>query len=188
MIQSYEERLASFEEQSPQMLINRFLDSIHSYFVLRELNRASECGVWYLLLMGIHACILTINEKVFGFEKKEGKNGFKVYLEKFVDGEQGSLCFSRYSDDIYERRNVLAHQWFGEIGHRFAFDGTIEDGIRKENDAIILNPAKYYSHFESSFRLSGYLGKQSIRNYTDNLPEEKMRQAKDRMIRSFRKA
>ena len=188
MIQSYEERLKQFEEQSAGTLIDRFLESLLNLYINRELKSACDNRLLYTILMGVHACILTINKQIFGFTKKESREGFKRYLENFVDGTEGVLQFSKYSDEIYTRRNVLAHQWFGKVGHHFGMDETIKEGIRKENGIIILNPTKYFEQFHSSFNSNDYKTKHCIKEYADQLNEEEKEKAKERIIENFKKS
>jgi len=178
-MKSHKDRYEDFKRGSPDVAISWLLDSMYNKFINTELRLAAECPLHYLLLMGIHGCILTINKYIF---IKNGKNGFKWYLENFVDGD--NAMFSKYYKEIYYRRNDLAHQWLSKTGHNFGFDHTIREGVRNENGDIIINTKKYFEFFTSSFE-KGNETKNNIHDYIDSLSAAKKGKSKKIILDSY---
>ena len=62
------------------------------------------------MFLGIHASALTVMEALFDMS---GRDAYKLFLEKFVDGNTPDTKFSDIAYSIHEWRNILAHQWLG---------------------------------------------------------------------------
>lgn len=176
-----EKRYVQMTQGHPDVAITILLNSMHNGFINRELKMAREHSLHYLLLMGIHACILTINKYIFG---KGGKKAFKDYLKNHVDGTRADLKFSLYSDKIYVRRNVLAHQWLSSIGHEFGFDSDMNEGVNEENGIVLLNTVHYFDQFQSAFKQKPKT-KESIWNAAKALTMKEKDQAKSRIIDAY---
>ena len=136
-MEPYEKRLARFKNNPPEDFISTILNSIANFF-LPQLSVASEKGLPHLLILGIHSVIETISEKIF---LKRGMDGFKFYLENFVDADKDGFRFSEIAKELNDRRNIVAHQWISQLGHSFGFDFNIQVGYQREDNVIILNPS-----------------------------------------------
>ena len=93
------------------------------------------------MILGVHSVALTI---AFGLFNQQGLQGYRLFLQNFVDGDTPDT-FSSIATEIHEWRNVLAHRWLNAAGHEFAYDFMMEEGWRKEGEVTFLNP-KIYLH------------------------------------------
>jgi len=85
------------------------------------------------------------------FPSCSSTEGFTLYLERFVDGEEENKKFSLIAKEINDWRNVIVHQWLSSIGHRIGFDTDMKEGWKRENGALHINPRVYFECFMSKF-------------------------------------
>jgi hypothetical protein len=172
------DRLARFQNNPPAEVIETLLNSIDNYFN-NEIRIAVE-GENYqtsLLFLGIHAVALTISEGLFGRSKLDG---YKLFLENFVDGDLSQLKFSSIAAPLHDWRNVLAHQWLGSIGHSMGYDYDMSSGWEEREGVIFINPKIYCNQYLDAFKAGG-----KIWNYQNLLNENALNKAKDRLINKF---
>jgi hypothetical protein len=150
-----DKRLARFQNGTPHESISTLLNSIANFHnneikdTLKD-DRQPQTG---LMFMGVHAAILTIS-KVFW--NLDGLNGYKKFLEVFVDGSNQGTKFSQVSDRIHDWRNVLAHQWLGSIGHEIVYDYTSAEGWKTlPNGSLSVNPDIYCKAYLAAFGSGG---------------------------------
>ncbi len=153
-----ERRLKRFEDGAPVEIIETLINSIHNYF-------NNEIGATFanpknpqtaLMILGVHSVALTI---AFGFFDKQGSQGYRLFLENFVDGDTHDTTFSSIATEIHEWRNVLAHRWLNAAGHEFSYDFTMKQGWRKEGEVTLLNPQIYLDHYLKAFKSGGKIYK-----------------------------
>ena len=175
-----EKRLKRFQDGSPIEILETVTNSIHNYFNNEiALTIKNENYQTSLLFLGIHAVALTISE---GFFNKKGLEGYKLFLEKFVDGKTSDTKFSLIAQSIHDWRNILAHQWIGSIGHSIGYDYSMSNGFEIRDDVIFINPRIYCEHYLKSFGVGG-----RIYEYDTYLTPEEMEKAKIRLIDKYLK-
>ncbi|MBI1862841.1 hypothetical protein HYS00_01835 [Candidatus Microgenomates bacterium] len=175
-IESFENRLARFQNNSPIESIETLLNSIDNYFN-NEIGAAPERYQTSLLFMGIHAVTLTISEVFWGLS---GESGYKKFIETFVDGKTDDTRFSTVSNKIHNWRNVLAHQWLASSGYEIQYDYKMESGFVKDEDLLIVNPKIYCEYYLAAFSAGG-----KIWNYEKILTGAELESAKQRIISKF---
>jgi len=127
--------------------------------------------------LGVHAAILTISE-VFFNDKTSG--GYKLFLEEYVDDEGISDNFSLIADDIHAWRNAIAHQWLSARGHSLAYTYTLEQGWKREDDILYINPKIYCERYLAVFRAGG-----RIWHYAQHFTGDELEAIKQRIISKF---
>ena len=149
----FNKRLKRFQDHSPMEVIDTLLDSINDYFN-NEISLTAESNNHQtsLLFLGVHAVALTISEALFN---KKGPEGYRLFLEKFVDGDNNDRKFSKISDFIHNWRNVLAHQWISKSGHKIGYDYKMDFGWKKQNGIIFINPQIYCEQYLKAFKSDG---------------------------------
>jgi len=172
-----EQRLKRLQEGAPLEAIGTLLNSISNYFN-NEIRLTSANFQSSLLFLGIHASALTIAEVFFG---TKGPEGYRRFLQTFVDGPTTDTQFSLIAEFIHDWRNVLAHQWIGSIGHRIQYDYDMELGWEKREDAIAINPRIYCEKYLGAFSANG-----RIWDYRKIFSESELQQAKQRIIYKYR--
>lgn len=177
-MESRNHRLARFQDGAPAEAILTLLNSISNFFN-KEIRIASENDQTSLLFLGIHASALTISEVLFG---KTGKDGYKKFLEAFMDGETEETKFSLIAKDIHDWRNVLAHRWLGSIGHEIGCDYGMASGWKRREGVLIINPKSYCEKYLEAFSSKG-----RIWDYRSILSDVEQEQAKGRILKNFRK-
>lgn len=176
-----EQRLKRFQNGPPVEIIETLLNSIDNYFnneislTIDERNYQTS-----LLFLGIHAVALTISESFFD---KKGEEGYRLFLEKFVDGNTEDKKFSKIADEIHNWRNVLAHQWLASSGHKIGYDYKMSLGWEKRNGVTFINPKIYCNQYLSAFRD----GNRKIWNYKDFLNDSELENVKNRLINKYLK-
>lgn len=176
--ESKEKRLKRFQEGPPEEIILTLLNSISHFFnneiklTVKEDNYQTS-----LLFLGIHAVALTISE---GFFDKTGIEGYKLYLEKFVDGDTQDTKFSTISELLHSWRNILAHQWLGLKGHEIGYDYKMGLGWVEKEESIFINPAIYCNQYLKAFNAGG-----KIWEYKKYLTGKEMEEAKSRLIKKY---
>lgn len=173
-----EKRIARFQNGSPVEIIETLLNSIDNHFN-NEIRPIAEDGNYQttLLFLGIHAVALTIAEGLFD---KRGSDGYNLFLEKFVDGENPDTKFSEISEIIHEWRNIIAHQWLGVGGYEIGYDYDSDKGWERRGDVIFINPRIYRDSYLRAFAAGG-----KIWGYSKLLSEDEMQSAKERLINKF---
>lgn len=173
-----EHRLRRFQQNHPIEIIDTLTNSINNYFnneialTVKDENYQSS-----LLFLSIHAVALTISEGLFG---KTGPDGYKLFLEKFVDGETADTKFSVIAQSIHDWRNVLAHQWIGSIGHSIGYDYMMPFGFEIRDEVLFINPKIYCEHYLKAFGTDG-----KIYKYREYLTVDEMEQAKNRLVKKY---
>jgi len=176
--EAFEHRLKRFQSNSPGESIQTLLDSINNYFN-NELRYIVEHETYQtsLLIMGIHASILTIAE---AFYDQKGLSGYKLFLERFVDGKLSEQKFSEIAGEIHAWRNILAHQWMSVRGHNFGYAYEIAEGWKREDGTLYLNPRVYAQQYLDAFGLNG-----RIWQYRDKFSDKELEEIKQRIIEKF---
>lgn len=174
--ESRNHRLARLQDGAPVEAILTLLNSISNFFN-NEIRIAPENGQASLLFLGIHASALTISKALFG---KTGKDGYKKFLEAFVDGETEETKFSLIAEDIHDWRNVLAHQWLGSIGHQIGYDYGMASGWKRREDVLFINPKIYCEKYLEAFSSKG-----RIWDYHSVLSDVEQEQAKERIVKKY---
>lgn len=173
-----ENRIKRFQNGRPAEIIDTLLNSINNFFN-NEIKEAVQDGRYqtYLAFLGIHAVALTVSDAFFD---KKPPEGYKVFLEKFVDGETPDTKFSEIAEILHAWRNILAHQWLGVGGYKIGFDYVMEKGWEKREKIIFINPRIYCNYYLKSFAVDG-----KIWDYGKMLEEEELLQIKERLLKKF---
>lgn len=173
-----ENRLKRFQENDPYEVIATLINSIANFFnnELRLTTRDDNYQTT-LMFLGVHASALTISEALFN---KGGSEGYKLFLEKFVDGETPDTQFSTIAQLIHNWRNVLAHQWIGSIGHEVGYDYLMAEGWKTQDDVTFINPRIYLDQYLKAFGPGG-----KIWSWESLLTDQEKQDAKDRLIAKY---
>jgi hypothetical protein len=174
--ESKEHRLKRLQSNSYVEAIETLLNSIDNFFN-NEIYKTIENHQTSLLFMGIHASALTISEAFFN---KSGPNGYRLFLETYVDGGTDDTKFSNIAEVIHDWRNVLAHQWIGSIGHEIGYDYEMEYGWEVRDDVTYINPRIYCEQYLASFKAGG-----NIWQYDQIFSEEQLEKIKQRIIAKY---
>lgn len=175
-----EHRLKRFQDGPPIEIIETLINSMASFFM-------NEIGATFdnksnpqtsLMFLGTHSIALTLSH---GFWNKEGKQGYKLFLEHFIDGDTPDTKFSTIYEEIHEMRNIVAHRWINVGGHNFGYDFTMAEGWKIDGDVIFINPQIYLNQFIKTFSSGG-----RIYRYNTVLPTpETLESAKNRFISKY---
>jgi hypothetical protein len=171
-----QKRLARLTNGSPVEIIETLLNSMHNFF-MREIGVASDNNLHYLVMLGDHAVALTISEGLFG---KAGLDGYKLFLEKFVDQDSEGFNFLEIAENIHNWRNVIAHQWLSSSGYDLGIDLDMKLGWENRKGVIYFNPKLYHEAFNGAFKGGG-----KIWQYERILTEEQMQKAKERLLKKY---
>lgn len=166
-----EHRLQRFQGP-PIEIIETLLSSIQSFF-------NNEIGAVFdnptnpqtsLMILGVHSVALTLAHGLFN---KQGKQGYKLFVETYMDGNTGDTKFSTIAFEIHEWRNVIAHRWLNVAGHEIGYNFGMVEGWRKEGEVIFINPKIYLEHFLKAFdrRQGGMLYRYNELLTTDEMLE-----------------
>jgi len=158
-METQEERYKRLTEGEPTEAILTLINSQGNYFIDAELKPAVEQNSWHLLTLGIHVVVETWAAILF--PNCRTTEGFKRYLERFVDGDEENNKFSLIAKEINDWRNVIAHQWLSSIGHRIGFDTNMQEGWKRENGVLHINPRVYFECFISKFNVMWSIIKQT---------------------------
>jgi hypothetical protein len=145
-----DEGMESFEERLKRWTMGADREWALTVFVMlrntleNEVTLASKNHSLMLTLMGIHAVIQIITEKVFGLGKGPGTTQF--YLENFVDGTTPERKYSTIADKIHRERNVIAHQGFSVHQYGIAYDWAVT-GLEWKGSVVHLNPDHYVEDY-----------------------------------------
>jgi hypothetical protein len=143
--------MESFEERLKRWTLGADREWALTVFMMlrntleNEVQTASKNHLLMLTLMGIHACIQTITEKVFGLGKGFGTTQF--YLEKFVDGTARDRKYSSVAEQIHKERNVIAHQGFSATQYDIAYDWAFGGGFEWRGKVLVINPDTYVADY-----------------------------------------
>lgn len=154
-IESFEKRLARFQNGSPIEAIETLLNSIANFFN-NEIVLTPEKYQTSLLFLGIHSVALTTSEI---FWDLRGETGFKKFLETFVDGDRQNIKFSFVAVKIHSWRNVLAHQWLASSGYEIQYDYKMKAGFEISENLLKINPKIYCDQYIKAFSAGGKIWK-----------------------------
>lgn len=174
--ESKEKRLARFKNNPPVEAIETLLSSVGSFFN-NEIRLTPDNAQTSLLFLGIHAVALTISEVFFN---KTGLEGFRLFLERFVDGDSDDTKFSAIAELIHSWRNTLAHQWLSSIGHKVGYDYKMEFGWQERDGVTFINPKIYCEHYLKTFSAGG-----KIWGFGNIFNEDELQAIKDRIIKKY---
>jgi|SRR3989338_705180 len=174
--ESKEKRLLRFQNNPPVEAVDTLLNSIDNFFN-NEIRLAPDNAQTSLLFLGIHAVALTISEVFFN---KTGLEGYKLFLEKFVDGKSENTRFSAIAELIHDWRNVLAHQWLGSVGHEIGYDYKMEFGWQERDGVVFINPKIYCEYYLGAFSSGG-----KIWGYDKIFTESELQAIKNRIIKKY---
>lgn len=185
-METFNHRLQRFQNNPPNEFIQTILNSINNFYI-PELAEASKSRLSNILILGIQSIVETISENIF---LKKGVEGFKFYLENFVDSDMEGFRFSEIADELNDWRNIIAHQYISKLGHSFGYDYNITVGYRIDGTIIILNPSIFFEQFNNAFM--GAFKKEVktkllIWNYKQLLSNEQMEEAKKKFIQKYTK-
>lgn len=177
--ESFEKRLARFENGSPVEAIETLLNSIDNFFnnEIRATIGENQNPQTSLMFLGVHACILTISEAFFD---DKGMAGYKRFLEEFIDKADDPNKFSLIAHDIHKWRNVVAHQWLSARGHQISYAYELNQGWKKEDNLLHVNPRIYCTQYLEAFMANG-----KIWNYSRMFTEIELEAIKRRIIDKF---
>ena len=173
-----EKRIKRFENGRPIEIIETLLNSISNFFN-NEIRVTVEKDNYQttLLFLGIHAVALTISEGLFN---KTGTEGYKLFLEKFIDGDTPDTKFSKIAQYVHNWRNILAHQWLGISGYEIGYDYKMSNGWENRDGVIFINPEIYCDRYLKAFGSGG-----RIWDYQDMLTEGELEETKQRLLKKF---
>lgn len=173
-----EKRLARLKGGIPIEAIETLLNSIDNFFN-NEIALTPSNYQTSLLFLGIHASVLTISEALFGIS---GKEGYRMFLEKFVDGEKEDTRFSLIASTLHDWRNILAHQWLGTAGHKIEYDYKMNEGWKMDGEITVINPKIYCDYYLNAFSRSG-----KIWEYESILTKTDLEKAKQTIVSKYEK-
>ncbi len=175
-----EQRLKRFQENGPIEVIETVIQSMGNYFVneLRPVFDNPANRQTTLMFLGTHSIALTIAYGLFG---KGGEDGYKLFLEHFIDGDKDDRKFSSVAPEIHEWRNILAHRWINVAGHSFSYDFDMPEGWKREDEFLLVNPQVYLNQFLETFGAGGRIYRYNKVLTTDAMYEA----AKQRFISKY---
>jgi hypothetical protein len=174
--ETQEERLRRFKAGPPQEAIETLLNSIANFFN-NEIRLTTEHHQTSLMFLGVHAVALTISYALFN---QTGSEGYKHFLDTFIDGHAEDTKFSNIAALLHDWRNVLAHQWLGSVGHTVGYDYEMLHGWEAREDVTFINPKIYCGHYLAAFETGG-----KIWSYQDLLTAGELEAAKVRIIEKY---
>lgn len=171
-------RIKRFQAGPPIEIIETFLNSIANFFN-NEIRVTTKDNNYQttLLFLGVHAVALTISKGLFN---KTGGEGYKLFLEKFIDGDTHDTKFSEIAKYIHNWRNILAHQWLSIGGYEIGYDYRMSNGWKNREGVIFINPEIYCNCYLKAFGSGG-----RIWDYRNTLTEDELREAKQRLLKKF---
>ena len=173
-----EKRIKRFQDGSPIEIIETLLNSVSNFFN-NEIRLTTEEDHYQtsLMFLGVHAVALTLSE---GFYNRNGAEGYKLFLENFVDGKTPDTKFSDIATEIHNWRNILAHQWLGISGYDIGYDYAMNLGWERRDGTIFINPRIYGEHYLNAFESNG-----RIWDYQEMFSEEELSAVKERLLNKF---
>lgn len=173
-----ENRIARFNDGHPIEIIDTLLNSIDNHFN-NEIRLATKDDNYQtsLLFLGIHAVAMTIAE---GFFDIKGEDGYRVFLESYIDGQTSDTKFSDIAASVHSWRNILAHQWLGISGYNIGYDYAQSEGWVNRDNIIFINPKIYSEHYLEAFAVGGRMW-----DFTSRFTEDELQQIKDRLLKKF---
>lgn len=171
-------RIERFQNGHPIEIIDTLLNSIDNHFN-NELRLTIQDHHYQtsLMLIGIHAVALTISEGLFNVS---GPDGYKKFLENYVNGNTPDTKFSDIATEIHNWRNILAHQWLGIGGYDIGYDYAQTEGWVECDGIKFINPRIYCEHYLAAFKAGG-----RIWDFTSRFSEDELEQIKDRLLKKF---
>lgn len=175
-----EQRLKRFNENGPYEVVATITNSMANNFIneLRAVFGDMSNPQTSLMFLGTHSIALTI---AYGLWGKGGEDGYKLFLENFIDGDTPDTKFSTVADRIHEWRNVIAHRWINVAGHSFSYEFNMPEGWKEEDEFLLVNPKIYLDQFLKAFGSGGSIYKYDNILTTDQMWED----AKQRFISKY---
>jgi hypothetical protein len=175
----FEQRLKRFEDSPPYEIVSTVTNSIHNHLnnELAATFADPDNPQTSLMLLGIHAATLTLAYGLFGLDREEG---YRAFLERFVDGDKLDTKFSTIAKQLHGWRNVLAHRWINRAGYSMEYDYEIPEGWKEENGVIVLNPRIYRDRYLAAFKAGSALYEPEKFLSSDQLDA-----AKKRLLKKF---
>ena len=173
-----EKRIKRFKNGPAIEIIETLLNSLGNFFN-NEIRLTIEDDHYQtsLMFLGVHAVALTISE---GFYNRNGSEGYKLFLENFVDGETVDTKFSEIAKEIHSWRNILAHQWLGIGGYDIGYDYEMNLGWERRDSTVFINPRIYAEHYLNAFGSNG-----RIWEYQKMFSEDELNAIKERLLNKF---
>ncbi len=175
--ESKEHRLQRLQNGHPIEAIETLLNSIDNFFN-NEIELTVGQAQTTLLFLGIHAVALTIAEV---FVDQNGLDGYKWFLETYVDGDSEDTKFSKIAEIIHDWRNILAHQWIGSLGHDIIYDYGMTSGWERRGAAYAINPRIYCEQYIGAFDTGGKIWK-----YDKLFNERELEDIKKRIVGKYK--
>jgi len=177
--ESLGKRTTRFKDNPPAEIIDTLLNSIDNFFN-NEIRLTVKDNHYQtsLLFLGIHSVALTISE---GFFDKKGSEGYKLFLEKFVDGKTKDTRFSEIAKTIHNWRNNIAHQWLSSSGHSIGYDYKMKKGWEKRENIIFINPKIYCEQY-----LRAFSSNSSIWKLQSTFTETELEKIKASLLNKFK--
>ena len=175
-----EQRLKRFKENSPHEVIETITNSMANHLVneLKTVFDNKENYQTSLMFLGTHSIALTIAYGIWG---KNGEDGYRTFLENFIDGDSLDTKFSTVAERIHEWRNVIAHRWINVAGHSLSYEFDMSEGWKIEDEFLLVNPNVYLEQFLKAFGSGGRIYKYDHFLTTDDM----WNKAKERFISKY---
>ena len=122
---------------------------------------------------------MTIGEVFFN---KGNFGNYKLFLEKFVDGDTSDTQFSKIAQELHFWRNVIAHVWLNSQGYEIEYDYQTNFGWEKKGGLLVINPKIYCEHYLKAFSEFGKIWK-----YDKIFSEEELENIKLRIIEKYKR-
>jgi hypothetical protein len=114
--------------------------------LMPEIKTAVQDHSGYLVVLGTHAVIQLVAEKVFGMS---GLAGTQFFLQKFVDDPTWpDRVFSTIHAEMHDLRSVVANLWLSAEDHNRIFDWYLPEGWQWQDDGLHINLRRYFEQFE----------------------------------------
>ncbi|HXH90464.1 MAG TPA: hypothetical protein VNN25_02700 [Thermoanaerobaculia bacterium] len=142
-MESFEDRLRRFVKGADREFALTIFMMVRNALLI-EVEDAAKKHLLTLTLLGTHAAMQMVCEKVFGLK---GIDATEFYLEQFVDGTAPDRKYSAIVAELHEQRNVMAHQGFSSTQHVIAYDWGLSGGFEWKGNTLHLNPDIYIADF-----------------------------------------
>jgi len=176
MIEPQDKRTKRLEDGTPLEIIETLLNSIHNFYN-RQIDAAVDAGAWDLAFIGIHSVGVTVGTGLF---TDSSLTAFTRFLREFVDTDELGYNFSEIAQELHSWRQVLVHRWLSAKGYEFGFDMEQQEGWRKVDDVVLLNPRRFHEAFNQAFTAGG-----KIWQWQNILSDEEQQAAKARLLANF---
>ena len=142
MMESFEDRLRRFLEHEDEAPVTLLVWAQN--LLLPQVRVAKDKRLDNLIFLSTHGFIQTFSEKALG---RKGQEATNYFLQSFMDEKEQNRKFSHVSNELHEMRNVMAHQLFSSRTHHIVLDYVMNEGWRRDNAMIHINPDVYANQF-----------------------------------------